>query len=97
VTASYTAVSGDTLTSIGTGIANAVSSNATLQAVGLSATSGYVSGVGQYYVSVNPAIPTYTAATNGGATETVTVGQSSTPNTTLVIGNRRHYHSWRHS
>jgi hypothetical protein len=90
VTASYTAVSGDTLTSIGTGIANAVSSNATLQAVGLS-------GVGQYYVSVNPAIPTYTAATNGGATETVTVGQSSTPNTTLVIGNRRHYHSWRHS
>ena len=85
VTATYTSITGDTITSVGTGIANAVSSNSALQAAGLSAVSGYDPVTTQYYVTVNQAVPTYTAATNSGATETVSTGQSATPNTTMIV------------
>jgi RHS repeat-associated protein len=37
-------------------------------------------------VTIAQAIPTYTVATNTGATETVVLGQSATPNSTLVVG-----------
>jgi hypothetical protein len=85
-TVTYTETAADTMTTIGTGIANAISSDPLLKGIGISATSSYDSPTATYNVTIAQAIPTYTVATNTGATETVVLGQSATPNSTLVVG-----------
>jgi RHS repeat-associated protein len=84
-TATYTETADDTLATIGTGIANAIWSDPLLQGLGLSASSAYNSSEFAYNLTVAQSVPTFTAATSSGATETALIGQSATPNSSLSI------------
>jgi hypothetical protein len=87
----YTVRSTDTRESIASGLADAFNANVELVESGLSATSAIT------VVSMNQSVPTYTASTNGGATETIsldtnivgciraTIGGTITAGDTLAI------------
>ncbi|HEY9778398.1 MAG TPA: RHS repeat-associated core domain-containing protein, partial [Planktothrix sp.] len=75
---SYTTISGDSGTSIATGLKNAINADTKLQAIGLSATS---SGA---VVTTAAGTATYSVASTGAATITLTNG--STGNATATIG-----------
>jgi RHS repeat-associated protein len=70
----YTVLSGDTLTSIASGLASAINADSNLQAIGVSATS-VSTVVNLKSVSINNT--TYVSSTSGGATETITLGLST--------------------
>ena len=78
--ASYTVLSGDRLTSIATGLKNAMNAITGLTAIGLSATSSSA------VVSLAVTRPTYTVSTSGSATETITLGTNNSGTTTATIG-----------
>jgi RHS repeat-associated protein len=82
----YTTLSSDTIYTVGSNLASAISADPKLQAVGLSATAVPYTPLQESYLTINQSIPTYTASTSGGATETVTAGQSNTPNSTVSVG-----------
>ncbi|MBS1996705.1 MAG: hypothetical protein JSS86_10355, partial [Cyanobacteria bacterium SZAS LIN-2] len=80
---SYTVVGGDTLTTIATKLAAALTSNSNLQTAGINATSnGAVINVR----SSTPNLSTYVGSTNGGATETVSIGVTGNFVENAVIG-----------
>ncbi|HEY9684985.1 MAG TPA: RHS repeat-associated core domain-containing protein [Oculatellaceae cyanobacterium] len=78
-TASYTVQSGDTLTSIATGLAAAINADTTLNTIGVSATSS--GAVINTYTN-----PHYTVSTSTGATETISLGTNNRGNNTVTIG-----------
>ena len=79
----YTVVSGDTTATIATKLAAAISSDASLQTLGVnaSAASGLIK-----IRSVSPNITTYAASTSVGATEVVTLNVSGNQIQNAVIG-----------
>jgi RHS repeat-associated protein len=80
-TASYTVQSGDTLNSIATGLAAAMSADTALQAIGISATA---SGA----VISTFSDPQYTVSASAGATETVTLGPNNRGNNAVTVGGK---------
>jgi RHS repeat-associated protein len=78
-TASYTVMSGDTLTSVATGLKSAINSDTNLQALGIGATSSsaVVSILSDTY---------FTTSTSGGATETMTLGTNNRGNVSITLG-----------
>ena len=72
-TASYTVLSGDTISSIAAGLATAINTNTNLQALGVSA-NAHGSNEFINIRSVSPNLTTYAYSTSGGATETLTAG-----------------------
>lgn len=70
----YTVLSTDTLTSIASGLASAINADVNLQAINVSATS-VSTVVNIKSASVNAT--TYTQSTNAGATETISLGTST--------------------
>lgn len=75
---SYTVIGGDTLTTIATGIANAVNANSNLTNLGISANA---SGTVFNLFSLSPNTTTYSAS-NGGGTETITLAYDKVYKTT---------------
>lgn len=76
----YTVQSGDTLSSIATNIAAAITANSTAQSIGLSATASSTT-------ITFKAWPTYTTAIGGGgSTETATLGPNMLGSQTVAIG-----------
>lgn len=67
----YTVLTGDTLTSIATGLANAVNLNTNLQAIGVAA---HATGTTINIRSASLNITSYATSLSGGATETLTFG-----------------------
>ncbi len=79
----YTVLSGDTLTSIATGVAGAINGNGNLQAIGVSAAaSGTVVTIQS--TSTNPT--SYRATTSASATETITLSVPVSAWTVAAIG-----------
>ena len=75
----YTATSGESMSAVASGLASLFSADAEIQSLGLSGTaSGNV-------ITFAQASPTYTASTNSGATETVSVGPDAVGNSTVAI------------
>ena len=70
----YTVVTGDTLTSIATKLAAAITADVNLQTLGVNATA---TSTLVKMRSVSPNITTYVPSTSGGATETITLGVST--------------------
>lgn len=70
----YTVQSGDTLTTIASGIAAAINANSNLSAIGVGATSA---GTIVTFISASANLTTYTKSTSGGATETITLGTAN--------------------
>ena len=79
----YTVLMGDTLTSIATGLKNAINADVKLQAIGVSATS---SGAVITLSSTSTNVTTYTESTSGGATETITLGVNTFGYLTKIDG-----------
>jgi RHS repeat-associated protein len=79
----YTVQSGDTLTSIATGLASAINGNGNLQAIAVSATS---SGTVVTIQSKSTNLTTYRATTSSSATETVTLSVPVSAWTVAAIG-----------
>ena len=75
----YTITSSDTFSTIATNLANLINANASLKAIGLSATAS------NNQISLKVASPTYTVTLNSGATETATFGYNNLGNTQLTI------------
>ena len=71
---SYTVASGDTLTTIATGIANAVNANSNLSGIGVTATS---SSTVVNIKSTSQSATTYTSSLSSGSTETLTLAPST--------------------
>jgi RHS repeat-associated protein len=80
VAVSYTVISSDTLTTIATGLKNAINGNTSLETLGVSASAS--GGV----ISITQAVTSYTSATSGGATETLTLGANNAGNIVAWIG-----------
>lgn len=79
----YTVQSGDTLTSIATGVAGAINGNGNLQAIGVSATaSGTVVSIQSKSINLT----TYRATTSSSATETITLSVPVSAWTVAAIG-----------
>ena len=78
VAITYTVASGNTTTSIATGLKTAINANTSLSTLGVTATSV---GAVVTIKSTSPNTTTYTSATNAGATETITT--TTNFNTTL--------------
>ena len=78
-TAVYTVMSGDSLTSVATGLKSAINSDTNLQALGIGATSSsaVVSILSDTY---------FTTSTSGGATETMTLGTNNRGNVSITVG-----------
>ena len=72
-TISYTTLSGDTLTSIASALASAITADSNLSALGISATS---SSTVVSIESLSPNMTTYAQSTSSGATETIALGQN---------------------
>jgi RHS repeat-associated protein len=70
----YSVQPGDTLTAVASGLSTAINANANLQAIGVTATS--VSGVVNIK-SDSSDLTTYSQSTSGGATETISLSQST--------------------
>ena len=70
----YTVASGDNLNSIAAGLAGVISGDSTLSALGISASS---SSAVVNLSSTSNNLTTYAKSTSGGATETITLGQSA--------------------
>jgi RHS repeat-associated protein len=81
-TVSYTAAGGNTLTSIATGLRNAINADTNLAAIGVTATSSAA------VVTIATAGTTYTTSTSGGATVTLTQGTNANGNSTVAVGGR---------
>jgi YD repeat-containing protein len=81
-TVSYTAAGGNTLTSIATGLRNAINADTSLAAIGVTATSSAA------VVTIATAGTTYTTSTSGGATVTLTQGTNANGNSTVAVGGR---------
>jgi RHS repeat-associated protein len=79
----YTVLMGDTLTSIATGLKNAINADVSLQAIGVSATS---SGAVVTLSSTSTNVTTYTESTSGGATETIALGVNTFGYLTKIDG-----------
>jgi hypothetical protein len=80
---SYTVLAGGTLTTIATGIKNAINANSTLQALGVTATS--VSTIVNLR-SKSPNFTSYDKLTSGGATETIALSLNINPVQFASIG-----------
>ena len=80
---SYTVLSGDNLTSIAAGLASAISADANLQSIGLSATS---SGALITIQSNSTNLTTYRQAVSSGATEQIILNVPMNGTQTAVIG-----------
>ena len=85
-TVNYTVLSGDSLSSIASGLASAVNSSSDLQEIGVSA-SASSNILTMQSNSVN--ITDYGQSTSSGATETVTVGLNPNGTQTAAIGGTR--------
>jgi RHS repeat-associated protein len=79
----YTVLAGATLTTIATGIRNAINADAALAAVGVTATSS-AAVVTLLSTSVN--VTSYTSSVSGGATETLTLGANTWGYLTKIDG-----------
>ncbi|MBK8224139.1 MAG: LysM peptidoglycan-binding domain-containing protein [Candidatus Obscuribacter sp.] len=79
----YTVSGGDTLTTIATGIKNAINADSNLTAIGVSATS---SGAVVTLISHSVNVTTYTKSTSGGATETISLGSNTYGYLTKIDG-----------
>ncbi len=79
----YTVVAGNTLTTIATGLKNAINADTSLQAIGVTATSS-AAVITLLSTSVN--ITTYTQSTSGGATETIALGPNTFGYLTKIDG-----------
>jgi len=79
----YTVLSGDTLTTIASGLAAAITADTHLQTIGVNAVSTSTLVTIQ---SASKSITTYAASTSGGATETVTLGGTLNGTENAVIG-----------
>ncbi len=79
----YTVLSGDSLTSIATGISSAINADTALQAIGVSSTS---SGTIVSITSNSSNVTSYRASTNANATEIVKLGLPPNGTQTAVIG-----------
>ena len=79
----YTVTTGDTLASIATNMAAAITADANLKTLGVNAaaTSGLIK-----IRSVSPNVTTYSSSTSGGATETITLGVSTNSVQNATIG-----------
>ncbi len=78
-TLSHTVTSGETLSNLASDFVTLINADANLQATGItSRSSSAVVTVGQF--------PFYTTSTSGGATETITLGNSDRGNLTATIG-----------
>jgi RHS repeat-associated protein len=77
---SYTVLAGDTLTTIASGIASAISSSVSLQGIGVSATSSGTT------INTTMTGTTYTTSTSGGATETLALGPNAQGNSSVAVG-----------
>jgi RHS repeat-associated protein len=83
VTASYTVVSGDTLNSIASGIASAVTSNTTLKSIGIGGASSNGT-VDLTYSPSNP--PVFLSAVTSGASEVATLSMSNNVDELVIVG-----------
>ncbi|HIA52074.1 MAG TPA: LysM peptidoglycan-binding domain-containing protein [Candidatus Melainabacteria bacterium] len=83
---SYTVLVGDTLTTIATGLKNAINGNANLTALGVTATSvGTVISIS----SNSKNVTSYTSSTNVGATETIALAiNQNGPQTATLAGTK---------
>lgn len=79
----YTIQSGDTLSSAAARLAAAITANTNLLALGVNATSA---GSTIFVKSVSANISTYSVATSGGATETITLGVNTNSLELVSIG-----------
>lgn len=70
---SYTVIGGDSLTSIATGLRNAVNADSTLSAIGVTATS---SAAVVTLRSTSTNVTTYTGSTSGGASATISIASA---------------------
>ncbi|RTL42340.1 MAG: LysM peptidoglycan-binding domain-containing protein [Candidatus Melainabacteria bacterium] len=79
----YTVLAGDTLSTIATGLAAAITADSSLSAIGVSASAaGTVITLKSNSVNVT----TYTQSTSGGATETITLGANTYGYLTKIDG-----------
>ncbi|MDP3508980.1 MAG: RHS repeat-associated core domain-containing protein, partial [Candidatus Melainabacteria bacterium] len=79
----YTVVGGDTLSTIATKLAAAITANANLQALGVNASAN---GSVMSIKSASPNITTYAQSTSGGATESISLGATNNFVENAVIG-----------
>ncbi len=79
----YTVLAGDTLTTIATGLKNAINGDSSLTAIGVTATS---SAAVTTLKSTSVNVTSYTSSTSGGATETITLGANTFGYLTKVDG-----------
>jgi RHS repeat-associated protein len=79
----YTVVAGNTLTTIATGLKNAINADASLQAIGVSATSS-AAVITMKSTSVN--VTTYTQSVSVGSTETIALGSNTFGYLTQIDG-----------
>jgi RHS repeat-associated protein len=79
----YTVLAGATLTTIATGIKNAINADTALAAVGVTATS---SGAVVTLLSTSVNVTSYTTSVSGGATETLTLGANTWGYLTKIDG-----------
>jgi RHS repeat-associated protein len=79
----YTVVGGDTLSTIATKFAAAITANTNLQALGVNASAN---GSVMSIKSASPNITTYAQSTSGGATETISLGVTNNFVENAVIG-----------
>jgi len=82
ITKSYTVASGNTYTSIAASLASLINADTNFPAIALSATS---SGA---VLTLTTKSPTYVVTTNGGATETATVGYNNLGATVISLGGK---------
>jgi RHS repeat-associated protein len=81
-TASYTVVSGDSLSSVAAGLKSAINSDANLQALGVSALS---SGAAITVSSLSPNVTSYLPAASSGATESIVLRTNQNGTQTAVL------------
>jgi len=79
----YTVLAGATLTTIATGIKNAINADSALTAIGVTATS---SGAVVTLLSTSVNVTSYTSGVSGGATETLTLGANTWGYLTKIDG-----------
>lgn len=80
---SYTVQAGDTLTTIATGIKNAVNADSALSTAGITSTSA---GTVITIRSTSPNATTYSQSVSAGATETITLSVNQNANMIVAIG-----------
>jgi RHS repeat-associated protein len=82
-TDSYTVLSGDTLSTIASGLVAAINGDTSLQAIGVSASA---SGTAITLTSTSVNVTTYTESTSGGSTETISLGTNTFGYLTKIDG-----------